>query len=44
MLNKTLILWDWDNTLIDTFEAIYAAQNDTRVHYGNGPVKKVKMT
>lgn len=34
MLNKTLILWDWDNTLIDTFEAIYAAQNDTRVHYG----------
>lgn len=34
MLNKTLILWDWDNTLIDTFEAIYAAQNDTRVRYG----------
>lgn len=34
MPNKTLILWDWDNTLIDTFEAIFAAQNDTRVHYG----------
>lgn len=34
MSNKTLILWDWDNTLIDTFEAIYAAQNDTRLHYG----------
>ena len=30
---KTLILWDWDNTLVDTFEAILAAQNDLRQHY-----------
>lgn len=29
-----LILWDWDNTLVDTFGAIFAAQNDMRVHYG----------
>ena len=30
---KTLILWDWDNTLVDTFEAILAAQNDLRQYY-----------
>lgn len=28
-----LILWDWDNTLVDTFGAIFAAQNDMRRHY-----------
>lgn len=36
-MSKTLILWDWDNTLVDTFGAIFAAQNDTRVHYGMKP-------
>lgn len=29
-----LILWDWDNTLVDTFGAIFSAQNDMRRHYG----------
>ncbi len=29
-----VILWDWDNTLADTFGAIFAAQNDMRAHYG----------
>ena len=34
-MEKTkIILWDWDNTLVDTFEAIWCAQNDMRVHYG----------
>ncbi len=28
-----IILWDWDNTLVDTFGAIFAAQNETRKHY-----------
>ena len=33
-MNKTnIILWDWDNTLADTFEAIWCAQNDMRIHY-----------
>lgn len=29
-----VILWDWDNTLVDTFDAIWHAQNDMRVHFG----------
>ena len=32
-----IILWDWDNTLADTFEAIWKAQNDMRAHYGLAP-------
>ncbi|MDR2901998.1 MAG: HAD family hydrolase [Lactobacillales bacterium] len=28
-----LILWDWDNTLVDTFGAIFAAQNDMCAFY-----------
>lgn len=28
-----IILWDWDNTLIDSFEAILLAQNELRTHY-----------
>lgn len=31
---KNIILWDWDNTLVDTFGAILMAQNDMRVRYG----------
>lgn len=31
---QKLILWDWDNTLADTFGAIFAAQNDSLVHFG----------
>lgn len=36
-MTQKLILWDWDNTLADTFGAIFAAQNDTRVHFGLAP-------
>lgn len=32
-----IILWDWDNTLADTFSAILAAQNDMRIHFGLAP-------
>lgn len=39
MSNK-VILWDWDNTLADTFGAIFAAQNDVRVKYGMHPWTK----
>ncbi|MGN1063695.1 MAG: HAD family hydrolase [Alphaproteobacteria bacterium] len=39
-MTKTLILWDWDNTLVDTFGAIFAAQNDARVQYGFMPWTK----
>lgn len=37
---KIVILWDWDNTLVDTFEAIWKAQNDMRIHYGLEPWSK----
>lgn len=37
---RNLILWDWDNTLVDTFGAIFAAQNDARVKYGLTPWTK----
>ncbi|MBR4927339.1 MAG: HAD family hydrolase [Alphaproteobacteria bacterium] len=35
-----IILWDWDNTLADTFGAIFSAQNDARVKYGMTPWTK----
>lgn len=31
---QTVILWDWDNTLVDTFGAILSAQNAMRRFYG----------
>ena len=34
MKKNKIILWDWDNTLVDTFEAIWCAQNEMRLHYG----------
>jgi len=34
MAKQKVIFWDWDNTLVDTFGAIWLAQNDMRVHYG----------
>lgn len=34
---KHVILWDWDNTLVDTFEAILSAQNDMRAAFGLAP-------
>ena len=33
-MNKNVILWDWDNTLVDTFAAILDAQNVMRHFYG----------
>lgn len=35
-----LILWDWDNTLVDTFGAIFAAQNIMRQTFGLAPWTK----
>ena len=34
IMKKTAILWDWDNTLVDTFDAILSAQNVMRRFYG----------
>ena len=34
MTKQKVIFWDWDNTLVDTFGAIWLAQNDMRQHYG----------
>lgn len=37
---KTLIIWDWDNTLADTKEAVRLGLNDTMKHYGFPEVTK----
>ena len=34
MQKQKIIFWDWDNTLADTFGAIWSALNDVRIHYG----------
>ncbi len=39
-MQPSLILWDWDNTLVDTFEAIFTAQNVMRAFYGMPPWTK----
>ena len=39
-MQSSLILWDWDNTLVDSFEAIFAAQNVMRAFYGMSPWTK----
>ncbi len=31
---QQVILWDWDNTLADTFPPIFQSQNQTRQHFG----------
>ncbi len=33
-MQKKIIIWDWDNTLVDTFGAILSAQNVMRNFYG----------
>ena len=37
---KNLILWDWDNTLVDTFDAIWMSINDLRERYKLSPFTK----
>lgn len=39
-MQSSVILWDWDNTLVDSFEAIFAAQNVMRAFYGMPPWSK----
>ena len=34
---SSIIFWDWDNTLVDTFQAILTAQNALRLKYGLKP-------
>lgn len=33
MTTKNIILWDWDNTLVDTFRLVCLAQNEMRSFY-----------
>lgn len=35
---KTVIMWDWDNTLADTFGVIHRAQNELMAMYGRPPL------
>ncbi len=38
MEQKTVLIWDWDNTLVDTYEVIYRSLNDLSAHYGKPAV------
>lgn len=37
-MQKTLVIWDWDNTLCNTKEAVLKGLNDTMAHYKSAPV------
>lgn len=40
---KTLLLWGWDNILVDTYPAILAAQNDMLTHFGKAPLTEEQI-
>ena len=42
MHQNKVILWDWDNTLADTLDIIWRAQNVMRQHYGLSPWSKAE--
>lgn len=40
---KPLVIWDWNNTLVDTLEASFLAMQDVARHYGVPMVAKQDM-
>lgn len=42
-MDKPLIIWDWDNTLSDTFEALYEAHIDLCKKYGKRHVSRQEV-
>lgn len=42
-MDKPLIIWDWDNTLSDTFEALYDAHIDLCEKYGKRHVSRQEV-
>ncbi|MBR5130348.1 MAG: HAD family hydrolase [Alphaproteobacteria bacterium] len=40
---KTLIIWDWNNTLVDTMDASFLAMQDVSSHYGVPRVSRNEM-
>lgn len=40
---KQLVIWDWNNTLVDTLEASFWAMKDVAQHYGVPVVAKDEM-
>ncbi|MBO7258395.1 MAG: HAD family hydrolase [Alphaproteobacteria bacterium] len=40
---KPLVIWDWNNTLVDTMEASFLAMRDVAKHYGVPTVAKEDM-
>ena len=40
---KPLVIWDWNNTLVDTMEASFLAMQDVAHHYGVPPVSRDEM-
>lgn len=39
-MTKTLVIWDWDGTLVDSEPTAWAALTDTVTHYHKPPVTK----
>lgn len=42
-MNKYVVIWDWDNTLIDTKEAVSKALNDVTIQFGVSPLTPVQI-
>ena len=40
---KPLVIWDWNNTLVDKMEASFLAMQDVAHHYGVPPVSRDEM-
>ena len=39
-MQKTLVIWDWDNTLCNTKDAVLKGLNDTIEHFNSTPVEE----
>lgn len=42
-MQKTLVIWDWDNTLCNTKNAVLKGLNDTVQHFNSTPVKEEEV-
>lgn len=42
-MDRYLIVWDWDNTLMDTTKAVELALNDTMAHYHLPPATRAEL-
>ncbi|MBQ8250642.1 MAG: HAD family hydrolase [Alphaproteobacteria bacterium] len=42
-MQKTLVIWDWDNTLCNTKNAVLKGLKDTVQHFNSAPVKEEEV-